>query len=29
MFDENVIKLRDNKEYIEEAIDTMAILHVK
>jgi len=29
IFDENVIKPRDNKEYIEEAVDTMAILCVK
>jgi len=29
IFDKNVIKLGDNKEYIEEAVDTMAILCVK
>jgi len=29
MFDENVIKLRDNKEYIKEAADIVAILCVK
>ena len=29
MFNKNVIKLGDNKEYIKEAIDTMAILRVK
>jgi len=29
MFDKNVIKLGNNKEYIKEAIDTVAILHVK
>ena len=29
MFNENVIKLGDNKEYIEEAVDIMAILYVK
>jgi len=29
MFDENVIKLGDNKEYIEEAADVVAILCVK
>jgi len=29
MFNKNVIKLRDNKEYIKEAIDAMVILHAK
>jgi len=29
MFDENVIELGDNEEYIEEAIDAVAILCVK
>jgi len=29
MFDENVIKLENNKEYIKEAVDTMAILCAK
>ena len=29
MFNENVIKLGDNVEYIKEAADTIAILHVK
>jgi len=29
MFDKNVIKLGDNKEYIKEAVDAMAILCVK
>jgi len=29
MFNENVIELGDNKEYIKEAIDAVAILHVK
>jgi len=29
MFDENVIKLGDDEEYIKEAIDTVAILRVK
>jgi len=29
MFNENVIKLEDNKEYIKEAINIIAILCVK
>jgi len=29
MFDENVIELGDNEEYIEEAVDAVAILCVK
>ena len=29
MFNKNVIKLGDNKEYIKEAVDIIAILHVK
>ena len=29
MFDKNVIKPGDNKEYIKEAVDTIAILRVK
>jgi len=29
MFNKNVIKLGDNKEYIKEAVDTIAILRVK
>jgi len=29
MFDENVIKLGDDEEYIKEAVDTVVILHVK
>ena len=29
MFNKNVIKLGDNKEYIKEAIDTIAILYAK
>jgi len=29
MFNKNVIKPRDNKEYIKEAIDTIAVLYVK
>ena len=29
IFDENVIELGDNKEYIEEAVDTVAILYIK
>ena len=29
MFNENVIKLGDNKEYIKEAANTIAILRVK
>jgi len=29
LFNKNVIKLGDNKEYIKEAIDTMAILYIK
>jgi len=29
MFNENVIKLGDNKEYIKEAVNTMAIFCVK
>ena len=29
MFNKNIIKPGDNKEYIEEATDAMAILYVK
>ena len=29
MFNKNVIKLGDDKEYIKEAVDTIAILRVK
>jgi hypothetical protein len=29
MFNKNVIKLGDNKEYIKKAVDAMAILHAK
>jgi hypothetical protein len=29
MFNKNVIKLEDNKEYIKEAVDTIAILYIK
>ena len=29
LFNKNVIKLGDNKEYIKEAVDAMAILHAK
>ena len=29
MFNKNVIKLGDNKEYIKEAIDIVAILYIK
>ena len=29
MFNKNVIKLGNNKEYIKEAIDTIAILYIK
>ena len=29
MFNKNVIKLGDNKEYIKEAADTIVILRVK
>jgi hypothetical protein len=29
MFNKNIIKLGDNKEYIKEAIDIVAILHTK
>ena len=29
MFNKNIIKLGDNKEYIKEAIDIVAILYVK
>ena len=29
MFNKNVIKLGDNKEYIKEAVDTIAILRIK
>jgi len=29
MFNKNVIKLRDNAEYIKEAIDTIAVLYIK
>ena len=29
MFNKNVIKLGDNKEYIKEAVDAIVILHAK
>jgi len=29
MFDKNVIKLGDNKEYIKETVDTIATLYLK
>ena len=29
IFNKNVIKLRDNKEYIKEAVDTIVMLYVK
>ena len=29
IFNKNVIKLGDNKEYIKEAVDTIAMLRVK
>ena len=29
MFNKNIIKLGDDKEYIKEAVDTIAILRVK
>ena len=29
MFNKNVIKLGDDKEYIKEAVDAIAILYVK
>ena len=29
MFNKNIIELGDNKEYIKEAIDTVAILYTK
>jgi hypothetical protein len=29
LFNKNVIKLGDDKEYIKEAIDTIAILYIK
>ena len=29
LFNKNIIKLRDDKEYIKEAIDAIAILRVK
>ena len=29
LFNKNVIKLEDNKEYIKEAIDAVAILRIK
>jgi len=29
MFDKNVIKLGNNKEYIKEAVDIVAILRIK
>ena len=29
IFNKNVIKLGDNKEYIKEAANTIAILHIK
>ena len=29
IFNKNIIKLEDNKEYIKEAINTITILHIK
>ena len=29
MFNKNVIELGDNKEYIKEAVDTIAMLYIK
>jgi len=29
IFNKNVIKLKDNKEYIKEAVDIIAILYIK
>ena len=29
MFNKNIIKLGDNKEYIKEAVDTIVVLRVK
>ena len=29
LFNKNIIKLKDNKEYIKKATDTIAILHIK
>ena len=29
LFNKNIIELRDDEEYIKEATDTVAILHVK
>jgi len=29
IFNENVIKLGDNKKYIKEAVNTIAILYIK
>ena len=29
MFNENVIELRDDKEYIEEAVNIIVILYIK
>ena len=29
IFNKNIIKLGDNKKYIEEAVDTIAILYIK
>ena len=29
MFNKNVIKLGDDKEYIKEAVDTIAMLYIK
>jgi len=29
LFNKNIIKLGDNKEYIKEAVDAIAILHAK
>ena len=29
MFNKNIIKLGDNKEYIKEAVDTIVMLRVK
>ena len=29
LFNKNIIELKDDKEYIKEAVDTIVILHVK
>ena len=29
LFNKNIIKLGDDKEYIKEAVDAVAILHIK